>query len=242
MKIAWSIKIPKGAKLKVKNGQSVLEGDVIYEYHLDSIERLPLMGWQNLGLDDRKTVLSQILKRTLTKGEFLWKGSWFNNISLNSPGEGKCKGVDEFGNIELETEKEEIYLAPISAKNIRVEDEKIIFELRGTEYEAKGINELKGWGDFEARIVDDLDLIGKSQIRQVVMIKDHLEVAIKAEAVGVSGLILIDVPKENEFEDSDIPVVSMEKSEAEKLIKIVDGKKAKVWINASAAKVLLVLE
>ena len=57
MKIAWSVKIPKGAKLKVKNGEGVKCGDLIYDCHQNIVERLSLVGWQNLGTNDRKTIL-----------------------------------------------------------------------------------------------------------------------------------------------------------------------------------------
>lgn len=242
MKIAWSIKIPNDAKLKVKKGEGVECGDLVYEYHQNIVERLPLVGWQNLGANDRKTILQNILKKDLGRDEILWKGNWISNFILKSPGVGRCVGIDEFGNIELETEKDEKYLAPISAKKIRVEDSKIVFELKGTEFECEGINQLKAWGDFCGDIKNDLDEINSQQIGQIVIVKDSLEAAIKAEAIGVSGLILVDIEKVKEFEDCDIPVVTMKEDEMNKLVKFVDEKKCKIWLNATASKVLVVLE
>jgi hypothetical protein len=52
MKIAWSVKLPKDAKLKIKEGGNVESGDLIYEYHENVVERLPIIGWQNLGSGD----------------------------------------------------------------------------------------------------------------------------------------------------------------------------------------------
>lgn len=231
-----------GAKLKIKEGQSIEVGDKIYEYRLEKIERLPLVGWQNLGSDQRKTILQNILKRNLVKDEVLSKNGWFSSIFLKSPGTGKCLGVDEFGNIELEIEKEEIFLAPISTKKVRIEDHKVIFELKGVEFEANGVNQGKAWGNFEAVLINDLEQVGSFQKGQVVAVENSLEAATKAEAIGVAGLILVDFDKVKEFEDSDIPVVLMEKSEIEKLIKYADGKLVKIWLNATASKVLVVLE
>ena len=242
MKIAWSVKIPKGAKLKVKNGESIKSGELVYEHHQNIVERLPLIGWQNLGGNDRKIILQNIVKKNLVKDEVLKKGSWLSSIIIKSPGNGKCMGVDEFGNIELETEKDEKYLAPISAKKIRVESEKIIFELKGTEFECEGLNQFKAWGNYEGKVVDDLDLLSSKQIGEVVIVKNSLEAAIKAEAIGVSGLILVDIDKVKEFEDCDIPVVTMKEDEVNKLVKFVDGKNYKIWLNASSSKVLVVLE
>lgn len=239
MKIAWSIKIPTGARLKVKNGESIREGDVVYECHQNIIKRLPLVGWQNLGLDQRKTILQNILKRNLVKDEVLSKSGWFSNIILKSPGKGRCLGVDEFGNIELETELDERYISPISADKIRVEKIKVVFELKGEEYEVEGINQLKSWGDFDSRIIDDLDQLSSDDEGKVVIIDGSLDAATKAEAIGVAGLVLIDFNKVKEFEDSDIPVVLMKKDEAARLIKN-DG--AKIWINATTGKLLVVLE
>jgi hypothetical protein len=242
MKIAWSVKLPMGAKLKIKNGESVECDEIIYEHHLSIIERLPLIGWQNIGANQRKTILQNILKKELNEGEILWKGPWYSHIVIKSPGVGKCLGVDEFGNIELETETEEKYLAPISTKKIRIESDKIIFELKGDEFEVEGVNELKVWGSFYPKIIDKVEQISFEQNGKIVVINNSLEAAIKAEAIGVSGLILIEVEKLKEFEDCEVPVVVMEKEDAKKLIKIASEDNYKVWLNASSSKVLLVLE
>ena len=53
---------------------------------------------------------------------------------------------------------------------------------------------------------------------------------------------MVDIEKIKEFEESDIPVVSMKEDEVNKMMKSVDGKKSKIWINATASKVLVVLE
>ena len=242
MKIAWSVKVPGGSKLKVKNGESVKEGDLIYQFHNVKTDRLPLVGWQNLGGNDRKKILHEILKKELTIGEILWKGPWYANIIIKSPGVGKCMGVDEFGNIELETESEKKYFAPISAKRIKVEEFKIIFEFKGIEFEGVGITQLKSWGDFNPEIVNNIDQLSAFHKGKSVVVEKSLEAAVKAEAIGVAGLILVDIPKTKDFEECDIPVLSMEKSEATKLMKAGDGKKCKLWSNASTSKVLLVLE
>lgn len=242
MKIAWSVKLPQDAKMKVKDGQAVVEGDLIYEYHQNIVNRVPVVGWQTMGANDRKAVLNHILNKEVTKDEIIGKSGWLSPTILKSPGEGKCVGIDEFGNIELQTEKEESYVAPVSAKKIRVEKEKVIFELNGSEFETDGINQLKAWGDFEERIFSDLDQISSHQVNKVIIVEGNLETAIKAEAIGVAGLILVDVEKFREFEDSDIPVVQMTREQADKLIKFGEKKKAKAWVNATASKVLLVLE
>ncbi|PJA50806.1 hypothetical protein CO168_03115 [Candidatus Shapirobacteria bacterium CG_4_9_14_3_um_filter_36_12] len=242
MKIAWSVKVPQGAKLKVKDGEKVEIGDIIYEFHENVIERLPLMDWQKLNSNEKKTVLQGIVKRNLVKDEILKKGSFFSNITLKSPGAGKCLGVDEFGNIELESEKDEKYFSPISAKKVRVEDDKIIFELKGVEFECDGVNQFKTWGDFSGLVVDDLEQISSLQNGQVVLIKENIDVAIKAEAVGASGLILVNLIKAKDFDDCDIPIVTMKEDEVNKLIKFVGEKTVKIWLNASSSKVLVVLE
>jgi len=239
MKIAWSVKLPEGAKLKIKEGKSVEAGEVVYEFHQNIVERLPLIGWQDFNSGERKTVLQNIIKKDLVEDEVLGKGGWFSSLVLKSPGKGKCLGVDEFGNIELEKEKEEKYLAPISAKKVRVEKDKVIFELKGDEFEAEGVNQHKAWGDFDNQIFNDLDQISNKQANKIIMVENSLEAAIKAEAIGVAGLILIDVDKFKEFEDSDIPVVLMKKDE---LIKLIKNDGVKIWLNATAGKVLVVLE
>ena len=242
MKIAWSVKIPKGSKLKVKNGEGVKSGDLIYEYHQNIVERLPLIGWQNLGANDRKNILQNNLKKELVKDDILWKGNWISNFVLKSPGTGMCMGVDEFGNIELETEKDEKYLAPISAKKIRVEAEKIVFELKGTEFECEGLNQFKCWGKYDGLVICDLNEIDSEQTGKIVVVKSSLEASIKAEAIGIAGLILNDIDILKEFEDSDIPIVTIKEDELKKIVKFIDNKSANVWLNASASKVLVVLE
>ena len=74
------------------------------------------------------------------------------------------------------------------------------------------------------------------------MIKENIDVAIKAEAVGAVGLILVGIGNTKDLEDSDIPIVTMKEEELSKLKKIVGDKEVKIWLNATAGKVLVVLE
>lgn len=243
MKIAWSINIPVGAKLKVKEGESVEVGDVIYELHENIVDRLPLIGWQNLNSSGRKKILQEIIKKDLITGQIIGQTGWFLKNILKSPGAGKCLGVDEFGNIELESEKDEKYLAPISANKIRMDDGKIIFELKGFEFEGEGITQFKVWGDFDGLVVDDMNQIDSLQSKQIVIIKDNnIDAAIKAEAVGVVGMILVGFEKTRDLVDSDIPIILIKDDDLEKIIKLVDGRKSKIWLNATVGKVLVVLE
>jgi len=241
MKIAWSVKLPKDAKLKVKDGNSVKAGDLIYEYHENIIERLPLSLWQNLNSSERKVILGEIIKKDLVAGQIIGKSGWFSKNIIKSPGSGKCMGVDEFGNIELEKEVDEKYLSPVSANKIRIEDDKVVFELKGIEFEGEGINQYKAWGDFDGLVVDDLGQIDSQQNKEIVIVKDNIDVAIKAEAVGAVGLIVVNIEKLKELEDSDVPIVVMKEDDVTKMIKFIDGKQVKIWLNASAGRVLCVL-
>lgn len=241
MKIAWSVKLPKDAKLKIKDGDSVDEGDLIYEFHENIVERLPLVGWQNLSSNERKIILSEIIKKDLVIGQTIGKTGWFSKNILKSPGSGKCMGVDEFGNMELEKEVDEKYLSPISAQKIRKEDGKIVFELKGMEFEGDGVNQYKAWGDFDGLVIDDMSQIDSQQNKEIVIVKDNIDAAIKAEAVGAVGLILVNIEKLKELEDSDVPIVVMKEDDLAKMIKFIDGKSVKIWLNASAGRVLCVL-
>lgn len=242
MKIAWSIKIPKGAKLKVKDNSEVKEGDLIYEFNQNVVERLPVLGWQKLSTNDRKIILQNIIKKDLTVGDVFKVGTWLSPVTIKSPGSGKCMGIDEFGNIEFEISKFEKYLAPISAKKIRVEEDKIVFELKGSEFECEGVNDYKAWGDYGGLVVTDLSQIGFDHLGQVVVVDESVDAAIKAEAIGASGLILINIDSKKDFDECSIPVVMMTEDQLNKMIKFVDGKNVKIWLNATASKVIVVLE
>lgn len=217
-------------------------GDEIYEFREHIVERLPLVGWQNLGSSDRKNILQKIIKKDVVKDEIIGKAGWFSNIIIKSPGSGNCFGIDEFGNVELEGEKYEKYLSPISAKKIRLDDEKIIFELKGIEFEGDGVNQLKAWGNFDGLVVDDLNQIDSLQNKQIVIVRGNIDAAIKAEAIGATGLILVNIDKLKELDDSDIPIVLMKEEDMEKLVKLIDGGSGKIWLNATAGKVLVVIE
>lgn len=242
MKIAWSIKIPFGAKLKVKSEESVKSGQLIYEYHQNVVERLPLVGWQDLSFENRKIILQNIIKSNIIKGEIIGKTGFFSHNELRSPGSGKCLGVDEFGNIEFENEKDEKYFAPVSAKKIRIEEEKIIFELKGMEFEVDGLNQLKAWGEFDGLIIDDPDKITNFGTKKIVLIVNSLESAVKAEAIGAVGLILVNVDMSKDLEYSDIPIVLMEPEVLVEFKKFVSNQEVKIWLNASMGKVVVVLE
>jgi hypothetical protein len=186
--------------------------------------------------------LQKIIKQDVMKDEILAKRGWFSGVVIKSPGSGKCLGVDEFGNMEIEKIVDEKYISPISTKKVRVEDEKIIFELKGFEFEGEGINQLKAWGNFDGLVVDDMNQIDSLQNKQIVIVKDNIDAAIKAEAIGAAGLILVNIEKIKDIDDSDIPIITMTEEDLEKIIKLVDGNSIKIWLNASAGKVLVVLE
>lgn len=227
----------------VENGKKVGEGEIVYEFKQGKILRLPLTGWRNLGVKIQEEIIKKISGKKLVKNELLWKGGWFDRRELRSPEKGKCLRIDELGNILLSDGSAEIYRSPIFCPKIRVEKDRVIFELRGWEKAAKGISEIKGWGEFGGVWVKNLSEMPAEIQNQVVVAEGDEAIVAKAEALGAKGIILVETEVGADFKDAGIPIVTMERDEVEDMIKLSkESAKSRVWINPVSGKVLLVLE
>jgi len=242
-KIVWVLKVPEGARVVVKNGNKVSEGDVVYELEGGSMIRLPLKGWNNLRVGEKEEINKKVDNRKLVLNELLWNGGWFGLRQLRSPRGGKCLGIDDLGMIMFLGESEARYLSPITCHKVRVEKEKINFDLEGWEKEAEGISKIRGWGEFRGKWVRSLSDISSDIEDQVIVAEGEEAIVAKAEALGVGGMIIVDMEIEDDFKEAGVPIVRMEKKEAEDLIKLSkESAKSRVWLNPLSGKVLLVLE
>ncbi|MEK7527972.1 MAG: hypothetical protein AAB574_03070 [Patescibacteria group bacterium] len=242
-KIAWVLRIPEGAEVVIKDGRGVDEGEVIYEFRQGNVVRLSLMGWKNLGVKERGEIIKKISGRNLVKGELLWSGSWIKPRQLRSPLGGKCLGIDELGNIMLLGGSEGKYWSPISCPKVRVEKGRIVFELKGWEKEAEGISQVKGWGEFKGVWVTNLSEVPTDIQNQIIIAEGDEAIVVKAEALGVKGIILVDIEVDTDWKGAGVAMVKMEKKEAEDIIRLSKGsEKTRVWLNPISGKVLLVLE
>jgi hypothetical protein len=243
-KIAWIMRLPEEeVKVVVRNGDKVSEGEVVYELKGGNRCRLPLAGWRDLGVKEREEIEGKVTGRHLVKDELLWGGSWFYRRQLRSPLGGKCLGIDELGNIMFEDELKGKCYSPISSSKIRVEKDKIVFELRGWEKGVIGVSEVKGWGEFRGGWVKNLSEMSSDILNQMVVIEGEEAMVAKAEALGVKGIILVDMEIDADWKEAEIPIVKMEKEEVKDLIKLSLGSvKSKMWLNPISGRVLLVIE
>ncbi|PIU72916.1 hypothetical protein COS78_04355 [Candidatus Shapirobacteria bacterium CG06_land_8_20_14_3_00_40_12] len=242
-KIVWVLKVPEGVRVMIKDGDKVCLNDVVYELEGGSVIRLPLKGWKNLKVSEKEEVKKKVDSRKLVKNELLWSYGWFGLHQLRSPMSGKCLGVDDLGMIMFLSESEAKYCSPITCQKVRVEKEKINFDLEGWEMEAEGMSKIRGWGEFRGKWVKSLSEISSNIKDEVIVVEGEEAIVAKAEALGVGGIILVGMKTENNFQETEIPIVKMEKKEVEDLIKLSkESAKSRVWLNPSSGKVLLVLE
>ncbi len=227
----------------IKNDDKVNKGDVVYGLEGGNVVRLPLKGWKSLRTGVKEEIKKRVDNRKLVLGEPLWSGGWFGLHKLRSPRSGKCMGIDDLGMIMFLGESETKYYSPVTCHQVRVEKEKITFNMKGWEKMAEGISEIKGWGEFRGRWVKNLSEISSDVENQVIVAEGEEAIVAKAEALGVGGIIIVDMEIEDDFKGAGIPIVKMEKREAEDLIKLSkETARSRLWLNPLSGKVLLVLE
>lgn len=242
-KIAWVLRVPEGARVMVKNGNKVSWGEVIYELEKGNIVRLPLKGWKYLRVEEKGEIKKRVVDRKLIKNEVLWSRGLGGLCKLRSPWSGKCLEIDDLGMMIFSDGTGNKYCSPIACHKVRVEKGRIVYDLRGWEKEAEGISGVKGWGEFKGVWIRNLTEMSSDIENQVIVAEGDDAIVAKAEALGIKGIIMVNKEVETDFREAGVPIVKMEKKEAEDIIKLSrESIKSRVWLNPLSGKVLLVLE
>jgi hypothetical protein len=243
-KSTWVIKLPAKVKLLVKVGDRVEAGDKLAVFSSHKIETFNYSGNLAGMSDEKRDELNSFFKEKLVKiGEPFYSVGIFKN-KVCFPLTGLCLGFDEFKNLRIEKEegeKKEI-LTPVKAKVNKIEEEKIVLEFDAKEYEGKGLNELKAWGEGEIKIIDDIKLLNYEMNGNVLFTKNFDKAfLLKAEVIGVKAIVVLGNEEIKEL-DINLPVLRLEEKTWNDFMKENLGESKKMLVNAKMDKVLLVLE
>jgi len=242
----WVIRLPAKAKLLVEAGEKVDAGQKLAVFNSHTVETFSYSGDLAKISERKREELDNFFKeKTVQAGEVFYEMGFFKN-KICFPLTGVCLGFDEFKNLKIEKvedEEREIF-SPIEAKVEKIEEGKMVLEFGAREYEGKGLNELKAWGEGEIKIVDEVKFLDY-EMDDNILFTSNLDKAflLKAQVVGVKAVVVKDSDKENiKGVDIDIPVLKLEKSIWDEFMKENLGKKKKMLVNAKMDKLLLVLE
>ena len=244
-KAIWVIKLPSRIKLLVEVGEMVEAGQKLAEFGSHTVETFDFSGDLSAMSESMREDLNNIFSNKLVKqGDAFYQVGIFKN-KICFPLTGICLGLDEFKNLRIEKvedEKKEI-LAPIAAKIAKIEEGKMVLEFKAKEYEGKGLNELKAWGEGEVKVVNDIKSLNY-ELDGGVLCTDNLNKAflLKAIVVGIRAIIVSPESKDIKDINVDVPVLRLEEHEWKEFLKDNLNKTRKILVNAKMDKLLLVLE
>ena len=116
-------------------------------------------------------------------------------------------------------------------------------EFRATEYGGRGISEGRAWGNKGLDYVGDISQLS-SQYSDKIIMTEVLDQTwlVKAEVVGVKGVIVIDSHDESESDriNSKLPILALENNEWQELKKDI-REFQRAMVNAAKGRLLLVV-
>jgi hypothetical protein len=242
--IGWVVRLPEEAKLKINKDKGVKEGEMIFSGG-KKINKLPLDQWFNLKNSEKDQLKEAILQKKVIIGDILWQKGIFRKKKIVSPGSGLILGIDEFGNIEYQNEREDGYLSPVSCGKVKIEKNRVILKLKTEEIRGKGLNDRKAWGIFSGLVLKSISEVTTECQNQVVMMVGGDEAMLaKAEAMGVSGMLLVEGDGYSWDEcEAEVPLIKIDQESGKKVLEIEkkNGQR-KMWLNSINGRVLVVLE
>ena len=238
--------IPDGAKVKVAVGEEVEAGTDLLEV-VGSEEEVVDVSARIGGLKPaEKRKLAEILPGMKINDKvavYRTGGLFPKKIFL--PVSGEATKLDEFGNLYYkgEADKARKISCPVGAKVVKNDGQSLELEFRAKEYTGRGIYDGKVWAAEGIKYVDDMaDLSSKEKGRVVLTEKADQAWLMKAEVVGIVGVVVIDDGlKENDGRiNFKLPVLALEKSEWQEL-KEQEGEVKRLMINATGGRLLIII-
>jgi len=238
------VRLPVEAKLKITESKGVKEGELIYSGG-KKVEKAPLNLWQGLNKDEKEQVKQLVVSKVVSVGEVLWQKGIFKKKKIVSPMGGLVLGIDEFGNIEYQNEREDGYLSPVTCGKVKIEKNRVVLRLKTEEVRGKGLNDRKAWGIFDGKVVKKISEVESDLNNQIVMMVGGEESMLaKAEAMGVKGMLLVEGEGYSWDEcEADVPLIKINQDSGKRMLEIYkkNGSR-KLWLNSINGRILVVLE
>jgi hypothetical protein len=248
IKSTWIVGFSENSTLKVKKGDRVIRGQVLFEEKYNE-ERV-------FGLQDQLRELSKVQieeinqkfkGRKILQNEVIFekKGWWGRRIT--APQGGVFKDVDEWLNIHIivDGKTQRMVKSPINAQVIGVKNNEIVLEFEAMEVQGKGVgDESRKWVSNGIKYVNSpTDLNYESEGKVILLERQVNSILIKAEVVGVGGVVLLDggvFLTEDVRINFKMPTVAVSE-ESFKELKELQGQQVQVLVDGNSGKLLLMI-
>jgi len=240
----WVVKVPEEGRILVREDSNIEIGQVLI-----NVEKIHTKSF------DASMILSKMSKSRLEEWTGKWKGKEVEEgkvvyegeglfaKKIYSPVSGVFKNVDEFFNIVFELregEKKEI-VSPVKAKVAKVEKDEIVLEFKAKEYKGEAIIDGKAWGESGVKIEKLNDLNSGMKGKLILTEVATLTLIIKADVVGVSGIVTTDDVEDAEEIETKIPILKVDKDVFKILVEEFEKKpKSQVLLNSKMERLLVV--
>ncbi len=245
IKARWVIKLPSGAKMAVKAGVKVAEGEVLASVVQGLVETVDM----SLILHEIKAEEADIFRQTwidkeVAEGEVLLKkGGLFPRV-ITSPKSGVVRKIDEFFNFEYwqKVNLSREIKSPVAAKVAELDKGRLVLEFSAFEFKGVGLTLGKVWSNGTIPLVEKISDLNHQMKGQIVALRNFSSVMLmKAEVIGIGGILVIG----EEVSDlkSEIPTMVIEEEEWDKLDAATErGGGARFLLNSKSGRLLAVVE
>ena len=237
VKTKWICRIESTSKVEVEAGQKVGVGKVMATSKQREVVsyKMPMIGRD-----------ASLVGKVIEEGELVWKGGGMWPKKIFSPVGGKIVGFDELDNILIEktssTSKE--VCSPVAALVSKVDKDKIVLEFEAIEFKGKGRTRGKVWGDISQVAVEKIADLNSGLAGKIVLVSGiSAALLVKAEVVGVVGIVTREEESENIDQKIEMVVWSCAEKDWKDLKKLLASSKgeARGMINSLKGRLLVVV-
>jgi hypothetical protein len=246
VKTKWIVAIPEGAKVVVTVGEEVEAGRDLLEIDESNENMINVAGRiGRLGSADKKKLGKMLPGMIISKGQVVFETGGMFSKKVSFPISGEVIKLDEFENLHF---KEIISIqrkvsCPVKAKVVKNDGQSLEMEFRAVEYVGRGVNEGKSWGVNGIGYASEItDLSAEDGGKIVLTEKLDRAWLMKAEVIGVMGVVIIDIGGEGKDDKIDfkLPILAVEEKEWKELREHA-GEENRAMVNAAGGRLLLVV-
>jgi hypothetical protein len=244
VKAKWVVGIPKDAKVLVKNGDEVNEGQLIVEIKIRDEKIFNLSAeYGGLSNDNWEQLRSKLQGLAAKEGELLFGPVVVFGKKPISPLSGQISKIDEFRNIYVRGAGEKVknIICPVDAKVSKLDEESLVLEFKAEEYPGEGLTEGRVWGNGGLKFVEHLTELSVKDAGKIILVDELIPaMLIKALVVGIGGVVVIDSGvKDGVKIATDLPILKVDGDGFFRLRKFAVDENTRVLLNASGGRLLL---
>ena len=237
--------LPFGAELKVRKGDKVALGQVLFE---DRVDREKIINFQSelkgLSVAEIKELNTTNYHKEFKENEIIFGGKGWFPKKLVAPVAGTFAGIDDLLNLHIKLGQDSrIVRSPTDSTVGKIDDGELILEFVAKEYLGKGVNESRSWttGIRFVKVLADLNFDCENKI--ILLEKPDESKMVKSEVVGVGAVVILD--DDNLSEDVRInfkmPVLLFSREVYDEFRTQV-GEECRALVNGSSGRLLLVVK